>query len=529
MHRTLGHAHGPARNSVANTSNHRGRAGAKANNNSSRGAEMAYRSLRLELSTRFHLSEAQSARLMDTAHHAHDLYVPALEALSVGAFSSQNLQVIVDEGLVFLSLEPALAERRRAAYEEAALPHARVETPNRLRPIARRLASQIADLPSEEAHEEAVSRRCVQVREAENGMAELLAYLPAPHALAIRDRMRQVAKSVLNAEQAAAAAAATSQRESQDQSQGRSQGRQNGAEPPTSAAAGASAAGRVSARANPRTLAQVEADVLADILLSGEIPVTGENAVPHGRKIRAHVQVVIPGDVLGLSRAGGSPGVTPEGDAPSSEVGSGGQAPVSQQGGRRAPRVGGVPELIGYGQISPSAAREIAGEAEVWELVTVNYGGTVLKVERYRPTPGQFRFLAARDIHCRAPGCRASARRCDVDHTVDAALGGETSTENLAVLCRGHHVLKHHSKWRVEQQPGGVLTWTSPTGHEHVAEPPSRVRFKAIEHTEADTGKGQRVNQPSSGRRRSRTQQRLMESLRESEASDAFDDSLVAF
>jgi hypothetical protein len=55
-------------------------------------------------------------------------------------------------------------------------------------------------------------------------------------------------------------------------------------------------------------------------------------------------------------------------------------------------------------------------------------------------------------------------RLCDVDHTVDAALGGETSIRNLAHLCRRHHTLKHATDWSVRQLEGGVLEWRSPGG-----------------------------------------------------------------
>ena len=104
--------------------------------------------------------------------------------------------------------------------------------------------------------------------------------------------------------------------------------------------------------------------------------------------------------------------------------------------------------------------------------------GTVLSVDRYRPTPEMKRMLSARDLHCRAPGCGVPAHRCDIDHTVDAALGGKTSTDNLAHLCRGHHTLKHHSDWQVEQLANGVMKWTSPSGRDHFDRPPSRVRFR---------------------------------------------------
>ncbi|WP_369676701.1 HNH endonuclease signature motif containing protein [Leucobacter sp. 7(1)] len=87
------------------------------------------------------------------------------------------------------------------------------------------------------------------------------------------------------------------------------------------------------------------------------------------------------------------------------------------------------------------------------------------------------RRITARDLHCRAPACRAPAHRCDIDHTIAATDGGPTTTTNLALLCRAHHSLKHHSDWQLTQLPGGTLKWVSPTGRITIDRPPSRVRF----------------------------------------------------
>ena len=65
------------------------------------------------------------------------------------------------------------------------------------------------------------------------------------------------------------------------------------------------------------------------------------------------------------------------------------------------------------------------------------------------------------------------AVRCDIDHTIDAAKGGETSRHNNAHLCRRHHVLKHATPWRVRQLPRGILEWTSPTGRIYTDHPPA--------------------------------------------------------
>ena len=101
----------------------------------------------------------------------------------------------------------------------------------------------------------------------------------------------------------------------------------------------------------------------------------------------------------------------------------------------------------------------------------------MLAVDRYRWNRDIERFLRARDERCRFPGCRRAARRSDIDHTVDAALGGATRSDNLAHLCRRHHTLKHHTAWTVRQTPGGVLEWRSPTGRSYLDRPPSVVRF----------------------------------------------------
>jgi hypothetical protein len=72
--------------------------------------------------------------------------------------------------------------------------------------------------------------------------------------------------------------------------------------------------------------------------------------------------------------------------------------------------------------------------------------------------------VVARDRTCRWPGCHRQARRCDLDHIQDWALGGETKPDNIHALCRRHHRLKHHAGWKVHRRTDGTTVWTSPTG-----------------------------------------------------------------
>jgi len=52
------------------------------------------------------------------------------------------------------------------------------------------------------------------------------------------------------------------------------------------------------------------------------------------------------------------------------------------------------------------------------------------------------------------PGCNMPASRCEIDHNVAWEHGGETSLNNLTPLCKGHHTVKHHGRWCVEQIAG---------------------------------------------------------------------------
>lgn len=74
------------------------------------------------------------------------------------------------------------------------------------------------------------------------------------------------------------------------------------------------------------------------------------------------------------------------------------------------------------------------------------------------------RWIRSRDKTCRAPGCRVAASACDIDHTVDFGHGGPTTHDQLGLLCRHHHRLKHEGQWEMRQIEPGVFTWLSPAG-----------------------------------------------------------------
>lgn len=395
---------------------------------SAHGSELAHRALRLEVATALKQSEHTAERSLSLAYQASEQYPASLHTLATGEVSLPHLRVIADAGTILTTGDPEVDAQRRESYEAEALRYAREETPNRLRPIAQRLAAAHAQATLTERHEEAAPRRSVRVVDADDGMADLIAYLPAPEAYAIRDRLGRIARSISNAgganERAAQGAGGT----------------ESGGTGSAGTAAHAPGTSRDSGPA-PRSRDAIRADVLCDLLLG--------RAPQGGGAVRAQIQVLVPGAVLAEKAVAGG--------ASSADV----------------------CELVGYGPIDSRSATDIAAGAETWEQITAAPTGEVIRVDRYRPTPRMRRVLAARDIHCRAPGCRAPVSRCDTDHTVAAADGGPTSTDNLAHLCRSHHTVKHHTDWTVTQDDGGVMTWASPTGRIHTDRPPSRVRFEA--------------------------------------------------
>lgn len=75
--------------------------------------------------------------------------------------------------------------------------------------------------------------------------------------------------------------------------------------------------------------------------------------------------------------------------------------------------------------------------------------------------------LVLRDRTCVAPHCQRPARRLDLDHIDpwdDNGPPGQTSSANLAALCRHHHRAKTLTSWDYQQLTPGVFLWDSPHG-----------------------------------------------------------------
>ncbi len=220
-----------------------------------------------------------------------------------------------------------------------------------------------------------------------------------------------------------------------------------------------------------RTLDQVRADVVCDLLIDG---VT--DALPaEARGIRASVVVTVP--VLSLldddaAKTADPPVVEGIGPIPLSR----GPRTVRR---RRHPGCGSSP--------TPRPAWCSPSDAS-----STGHPPSLRKLTKWRAD------------RCMAPGCGMPASRCEIDHNIAWEDGGETSLENHAPFCKGHHIVKHHGGWDVRQidGSGGAIEWTSPTGRRYIVQPERRV---PVFRASADTRRGHSPR-PSERRRCSTAQ-----------------------
>ena len=98
---------------------------------------------------------------------------------------------------------------------------------------------------------------------------------------------------------------------------------------------------------------------------------------------------------------------------------------------------------------------------------------TSLTTDAYRPPQAMSELVRTRDGTCRMWGCTRTATHADLDHTRPWPTG-PTTPANLLTLCRRHHRLKQHHRWRPTLHPDGTTTWTNYTGNVRTTEPAHR-------------------------------------------------------
>jgi hypothetical protein len=70
--------------------------------------------------------------------------------------------------------------------------------------------------------------------------------------------------------------------------------------------------------------------------------------------------------------------------------------------------------------------------------------------------------LAARDGHCRWPGCERPASWSAAHHVVHWVHGGSTDLDNLVLLCHRHHWMVHEGGWQLVKSEAGEMLVVPP-------------------------------------------------------------------
>ena len=204
--------------------------------------------------------------------------------------------------------------------------------------------------------------------------------------------------------------------------------------------------------------------------------VTAAPDVPAGTSRQCAAAAPAAVDDASCAPAGGANGPAPSAARPAPEV-AGPVRPAARAAARRqsacpGPAGGGsVLDEAGGIHVSAETARRLACDAAT---VTMHHGpaGEVLDVGRRTRTisPALRRALAARDGHCRFPGCQA--RRADAHHVEHWAHGGATALDNLVLLCRRHHRAVHEGGFRVALGAAGNVRFVRPDGRPLEEAPP---------------------------------------------------------
>ena len=113
-------------------------------------------------------------------------------------------------------------------------------------------------------------------------------------------------------------------------------------------------------------------------------------------------------------------------------------------------------------RVSAETLRRVACDCG---LLATGGDGEALNIGRRARSipPAIRRALMLRDRGCAFPGCTHTAflHGHHIEHWLH---GGETSLENLVMLCTFHHHLVHEGGWTVAAESDGVFTFHSPAG-----------------------------------------------------------------
>lgn len=416
-----------------------------------------------ELAAALRWSPTSAGTRIDAARAliAHPRLVALVESAAISAWAGR----LVCDHFAGLTLEQAA----RVVDEVAARVHARLDSGRRaynsadVNRVARAARMRLYPVPDQEARIRAWAQRRVVVHPQANGMATLIADLADTDAHRIHRRL-------------------------------------------TSLAAGLESDADADGSPETRTRDQLRADVLTDLLLATSPrpwhhtpqddidPRHPSHPQPSGNSSGGSsrpCQPRRPDDGTDTHRGHGRATDTHRGpgdatDPPDQQATATDQDDPTPRPARSTPRPD-VQVLVtldtllgltdrpahvpGLGPIPADTARALAADGRWTALITDAAGAiTATGTTNYIPPAAVARLVRAREPHCRFPGCRQPATRCDLDHTTPWPAG-TTTPDNLGPLCRRHHQLKTHGGWTLRPHPQHQndppppgWRWTTPAG-----------------------------------------------------------------
>ena len=129
----------------------------------------------------------------------------------------------------------------------------------------------------------------------------------------------------------------------------------------------------------------------------------------------------------------------------------------------RDPSAAGACHVEGQAPLPPATVRRLCCDGSLVAIVEDGEGAPLSATRKTRVVPSAMRrALVARDGGCRFPAC-THRRFVDAHHIVHWADGGDTTLDNLTLLCRKHHRFLHEYGFELERV-GSELRFCRPDG-----------------------------------------------------------------
>jgi hypothetical protein len=401
---------------------------------------------REDISAALRMSGNSAQYKIDIARSLINTLPNTCSALATGEISPAHANVIARETAA--AIREGLPADAIERIEESAIAHAEFHTPAQVGNKVRTMLAQIAPKEFEEIVVRARETRKVSMYRESDGMATVVAILPAEDAQTVMSAIENFVIRANRRDEEARnhaskaeiiRAAFTGRAPSTYESAKRKSGAGVSGETIKMTTEEEAAFAHEYAP-DLRTMDMKRADALSEIA-GIAVSLSADEAKSHRRSVSVNVTIDLP-TLLGLKE---NPG-----------------------------------QLAGYGALPAQIMRALAGEGKWRRFITDPSTGTLLDYGRdsYQPPQDLVDYLIARDRTCRFPGCRQSAARADIDHAEAWEDGGETSAANLGALCRRHHRMKTHGGWKLTSNEDGSCSWESPDGHHYFV--PARPILDAV-------------------------------------------------